>query len=194
MGSRITGMVVLVALAALVGGRGPEPRVSEPPLETAPVRTPRPPVVGGGSVEVAPLEGAGVAPRDLPTPRAEASAVVTQQALTATVTSKTVIDAVPATPPPSARLPPVAGTENEALARAAIASAFPPSEQATAYRVASCETGGTFDPTKVGKAGEQGIFQVMAVYHGAVPAGIEGQARQAASLVERHGWSPWSCY
>lgn len=199
----LTGAVALaIAIeVATVGGRGPEPRVDELPSETAPARTPRPPVVGGGSVEAAPFEEAGVAPRDLITPRAEASAVVTSQALTATVTAYLAIDPAPATPaaPTSeptavAGLPPPPASSYEALARAAIASAFPPSEQATAYRVAWCETHGTFDPTSVGKAGEQGIFQVMAVYHGPVPADIEGQARQAAGIVAAHGWSPWSCY
>lgn len=207
-GIALSAVIVLVA----VGGRGPEPRVSEPLSETAPALTPRPPVVGSG-VEVAPLEGARVTPRLDVTPRAEASAVVTQQALTAVATT-TAVDAVPATPPPTARLPPpfvkpaeptpVISKESasqlnqgvyEAEAIAAIAAAFPASEQATAYRVSRCETGGTFWPWAAEPGGHHfGIFQVDPSIWGAVPADIEGQARQAAGIVAAHGWSPWSCY
>lgn len=199
-----------VIVLATVGGRGPEPRVSEPLSETAPALTPRPPVVGGG-VEVAPLEGTGVTPRLVMTPRAESSAVVTQLVLTATVTSTTVVDAVPATPPATARLPPpvaspeaplpsavlgqTGGSSYEAEAIAAIAAAFPASEQAKAYRVSSCETGGTFWPWAAEPGGHHfGIFQVDPSIWGPVPADIEGQARQAAGIVAAHGWSPWSCY
>ena len=78
---------------------------------------------------------------------------------------------------------------------AAIAAAFPASEQATAYRVSRCETGGTFWPWAAEPGGHHfGIFQVDPSIWGAVPADIEGQARQAAGIVAAHGWSPWSCY
>jgi hypothetical protein len=73
----------------------------------------------------------------------------------------------------------------------AIEAAFPPSEVETAYRVAMCESGG--DPTEVGAAGEEGAFQVLAVFHGEVPADIYGQAEQAAGIVAEQGWGPWSC-
>jgi hypothetical protein len=73
----------------------------------------------------------------------------------------------------------------------AIVAAFPPSEVETAYRVAMCESGG--DPTEVGAAGEEGAFQVLAVFHGEVPADIYGQAEQAAGIVAEQGWGPWSC-
>ncbi|MGE0133745.1 MAG: hypothetical protein AB7L91_06370 [Dehalococcoidia bacterium] len=183
-------------LVIVVGGResssSGELAIATASSTAAPARPPRPPAVGGGSVEATPFEEAEVAPRNGSTPRAEASAVATQ-ALTATVTVVTTVDPAPATPPapPSPRSE-VGGYEAQALA--AIEAYFPASERATAYRVASCETGGTFDPTVVGKAGERGIFQVMAVYHGAVPGDIEGQTEQAASIVARQGWSPWSCY
>ncbi|MGE0227779.1 MAG: hypothetical protein AB7I38_11070 [Dehalococcoidia bacterium] len=189
-------LAVILSAAGVVGGResssSGEPAIATPTSTTAPARTPRPPAVGGGSVEATPFEEVEVHLGVRPTPRAEASTVATQ-ALTATVTVVTTVDAAPATPMVTiAPRSEVGG--NEAQALAAIEAHFPASEQATAYRVASCETGGTFDPTKVGKAGEQGIFQVMAVYHGPVPGDIDGQARQAAGIVAAHGWLPWSCY
>lgn len=198
--------VFTAAVGIAVGGResssSGELAIATASSTAAPARTPRPPAVGGGSVEATPFEEAEVAPRLDETPRAEASAVATQ-ALTATVTVVTTVDPAPATPQasftveakPATRPPEVSGSEGyEAQAVAAIEAYFPASERATAYRVASCETGGTFDPTKVGKAGERGIFQVMAVFHGAVPGDIEGQTEQAAGIVARQGWSPWSCY
>lgn len=75
---------------------------------------------------------------------------------------------------------------------AAIEAAFPPSEWATAYRVAMCESGGDPDaPT--GAAGEEGAFQVIPRYHGTVPSDLLGQAQQAAEIVAEAGWSPWTC-
>lgn len=200
-------MTALTAALIAVGGRGSSPSggYSHPATahsETAPARTPRPPLVGGGTDgvgELADPPSSGVIPDDGASARAGSSPApvsTVTQALTATAPAYTVIDAVPATPAATARLPPpaTAGTANEAEARAWIAVYFPASEQATAVRVASCETGGTFDPTKVGRAGEQGIFQVMARFWGTVPADIEGQVRQAAGIVAGHGWTPWSCY
>lgn len=76
--------------------------------------------------------------------------------------------------------------------QAAIEAAFPPHHWATAYRVAMCESGG--NPGAVGAAGEQGAFQVLARYHGPVPADLYGQAAQAARIVAAHGWGPRSCH
>lgn len=73
----------------------------------------------------------------------------------------------------------------------AIEAAFPPSEQATAYRVAMCESSG--DPGAVGRVGEQGAFQVRPEFHGPVPDDLYGQAFQAAAIVAEQGWRPWSC-
>ena len=65
--------------------------------------------------------------------------------------------------------------------------------QAAAMSVAECETGGTFNPGLIGAHGEQGVYQVLAVYHGSVPSDITGQVAQAAGIVAREGWQPWSC-
>ena len=74
----------------------------------------------------------------------------------------------------------------------AVVAAFPPSEQATAYRVAMCESRG--DPDVVGRFGELGAWQVRPEFHGAVPADLYGQAFQAAAIVAEQGsWSAWSC-
>lgn len=73
-----------------------------------------------------------------------------------------------------------------------IQATFPAYEWETAYRVAMCESGG--NPGAVGAAGEQGAFQVLARYHGPVPADLYGQAAQAAQIVAAHGWGPWSCH
>ena len=68
-----------------------------------------------------------------------------------------------------------------------------PGQEAMAYRVASCETGGTFNPGAVGLAGEQGIYQIRSEFWGSVPPDIAGQTAMAASIVARYGWSPWAC-
>jgi hypothetical protein len=73
----------------------------------------------------------------------------------------------------------------------AVMAAFPPSEQATAYRVAMCESGGNTEA--VGRSGEEGVFQVIASIWGDVPSDLYGQAAQAAGIVSVHGWEPWSC-
>ena len=74
----------------------------------------------------------------------------------------------------------------------AVVAAFPPSEQATAYRVAMCESRG--DPDVVGRFGELGAWQVRPEFHGAVPADLYGQSQQASRIVSEHGWTIWSCY
>jgi hypothetical protein len=73
----------------------------------------------------------------------------------------------------------------------AVMAAFPPSEQATAYRVAMCESSGNTEA--VGRSGEEGVFQVIASIWGDVPSDLYGQAAQAAGIVSVHGWEPWSC-
>ena len=84
-----------------------------------------------------------------------------------------------------------AATEDEVLA--AVQAYFPASEWGRAMSVAECETGGTFNPGLIGAHGEQGVYQVLAVYHGSVPSDITGQVAQAAGIVAREGWQPWSC-
>ena len=81
----------------------------------------------------------------------------------------------------------------EAEVWAAIMLYFPSAQWAMAMRVARCESGGTFDPAIVGKAGERGIYQIRPEFWGSVPPDIEGQTAQAASIVARHSWAPWSC-
>jgi hypothetical protein len=60
-----------------------------------------------------------------------------------------------------------------------------------ALQVASCES--RLDPRAAGQYGEQGIFQVLASLWGPVPADPLGQALQAYSIWQEHGWQPWSC-
>jgi hypothetical protein len=73
----------------------------------------------------------------------------------------------------------------------AIEAAFPPSEQATAYRVAMCESSGNTEA--VGRSGEKGAWQILEVFHGAVPEGIYAQAVHAAQVLAINGWGIWSC-
>jgi hypothetical protein len=74
----------------------------------------------------------------------------------------------------------------------AVMAAFPPSEQATAYRVAMCESGGNTEA--VGRSGEKGAWQILEVYHGAVPEGLYAQAVHAAQVLAINGWGIWSCF
>ena len=68
--------------------------------------------------------------------------------------------------------------------------AFRPEHRYLMARIAWCES--RFDPAVVGAVGEQGIFQVRAIYWGPVPSDMLGQAEQAARIVEVHGTWPWS--
>jgi hypothetical protein len=74
----------------------------------------------------------------------------------------------------------------------AIEAAFPPSEQATAYRVAMCESSGNTEA--VGRSGEKGAWQILEVFHGAVPEGLYAQAVHAAQVLANNSWSIWSCF
>lgn len=67
-----------------------------------------------------------------------------------------------------------------------------------AIRVARCETGGTFDPRAVGRAGERGIFQIHPVHFGwAQPRRLFDPVwnSRVAYRLSRGGrdWRPWSC-
>lgn len=57
-------------------------------------------------------------------------------------------------------------------------------------RTGWCES--HFDAAAVGAAGEEGAWQVLARYHGTVPATLDAQATQAARIVTEHGTWPWS--
>ena len=81
----------------------------------------------------------------------------------------------------------------EAQVRASIQRWFPAEQWSKASSVAACETGGTYNVNAVGAAGEIGIYQVNPYVWGAVPADIDGQVKQAAGIVARYGWGPWSC-
>lgn len=59
-------------------------------------------------------------------------------------------------------------------------------------RITACETGGTWDTTLRGAAGEEGVAQVIARYWGAVPADLRGQMEQADGIYTEHGDWPWS--
>lgn len=75
----------------------------------------------------------------------------------------------------------------------AIADAFPESEEWTATRVMMCESGGDPSLAIIDANGEWsiGAFMVQPRWHGAVPRDIAGQAKQAAAIVARYGWTPW---
>jgi len=197
---RIAAMVIAALVTVpvvMVGERAPSPspsgstHVGKLPVEgvvlpadseAAPAR----PLVDGSGEDVVLLEEIQAMPV-LAAPPAEPASTVTQSALTATVTAPVVVAPVPATAPA-----PQTDTSYEAEARYWIGVYFP-GQEGKAYRVASCETGGTFHPGAVGRAGEQGIFQVIARYHGPVPGSIQGQAEQASGIVAKSGWGPWSC-
>lgn len=68
--------------------------------------------------------------------------------------------------------------------------AFPMDQQYIAARTLICESGG--NPRAVGAAGEQGAYQVIARFHGPVPDTLEAQAEQAARIVARESWRPWT--
>lgn len=77
-----------------------------------------------------------------------------------------------------------------------------------ALRIASCETGGTFDPRSRGKAGERGWFQIHPIHFGTVIRSSVGAIRvdrdrlydpayntRVAYVLSNGGrdWRPWSC-
>lgn len=77
-----------------------------------------------------------------------------------------------------------------------------------AVRIASCETGGTFDPRARGAAGERGWFQIHPVHFGRTLRSSVGSVRvdaarlydpaynvRVAYVLSNGGrdWQPWSC-
>ena len=188
MRSDIKRAVIVAVLASglvtAVGCRAGEttdggPRIGGPSSSPVAV-TPRPPTVGGGTAPDGPLE-----------PQPEPATVQATSALTAS-------------PEPTARLPPLqeptavgaAGAggvgDLEAQVRAAVERYFPPAQWTKAMRVAWCES--RYQPWAVEPGGAHvGVYQLDPSLHGAVPADIEGQVRQAADLWRRAGWGPWQC-
>lgn len=82
-------------------------------------------------------------------------------------------------------------------ARAVIRAVFGDRASA-ALRVASCETGGTFDSRALGSAGERGLFQVHPVHFGRLDESRLFEPLYNARFAFRlsHGgtdWSAWSC-
>jgi hypothetical protein len=67
-----------------------------------------------------------------------------------------------------------------------------------ALRVVSCETGGTFDPRAVGRAGERGLFQIHPVHFGSLDERRLFEPlynSRFAFRLSRGGrdWSHWAC-
>lgn len=59
-------------------------------------------------------------------------------------------------------------------------------------RITACESGGTWDTTLRGAAGEVGVAQVIPAYWGPVPSDLRGQFEQADRIYTEHGDWPWS--
>jgi len=59
-------------------------------------------------------------------------------------------------------------------------------------RITACESGGTWDTTLIGAAGEVGVAQVIPRFWGAVPADLRGQFEQADRIYTEHGDWPWT--
>jgi len=69
---------------------------------------------------------------------------------------------------------------------------------AVAWRVAGCETGGTYDPHALGGEGERGLFQIHPIHFGWLNERRlwePGYNARIAWRLSRHGtdWGPWSC-
>ena len=194
---------ILVVMVLLVGCRDAQPRHGPEAAMTSealPARAPVPPSVGQGGGETP-----GVVAGEHGTP---AITVVVTSAMAA-VTSASESDKSAASPTPASvghagSDPALSTTPTSAQAAdgqysaeaevwAAIQAYFPISDWAAAMSVAGCETGGTYNPGLIGAHGEQGIYQVRAIYHGVVPADITGQVAQASGIVARYGWEPWTC-
>ena len=162
------------------------PRIGAPTSSQVAV-TPQPPSVGGGTVEVTQALEAVATPTEEPT-----AIPFTATAKPTPVARLPPVIVTPEAPtPPAAPLePPAGGVSLDAQVWAAVERYFPASEWATAMRVAWCES--RYQPWATN--GEHtGVFQVTARFHGAVPSDIDGQVRQAAGIVSREGWGPWSC-
>lgn len=193
----------LVAYAVAQGGcRAGEttdggPRIGGPSPTPLAV-TPQPPRVGGGTVEV--VQALEAAPTATEEPTAIAftpTATVTPVARlpppeAARVESPDTADPSRARVAPDTTTGTTPGDSLEGDVRAAVERYFPPSEWATAMRIAKCESG--YQPWAVEPGGAHfGVFQVDPSLHGAVPSDADGQVRQAADLWSREGWGPWQC-
>lgn len=80
----------------------------------------------------------------------------------------------------------------EAQVRASVERWFPASEEATAMRVAYCESRDEPWAAEPGGA-HHGVFQVADSIWGAVPSDVDSQVRQAAVVWRAGGWGMWSC-
>lgn len=65
-------------------------------------------------------------------------------------------------------------------------------------RVVKCETGGTYNPRSLGRAGERGLFQIHPVHFSSLDPGRLFERAYNARVAFRlsHGgtdWSPWTC-
>lgn len=81
-------------------------------------------------------------------------------------------------------------------------SRYWPGNDAKAIRVASCETGGTFNPRATGKAAERGLMQIHPIHRDRIRAAgftwdemyqIDANLRFAWLLFKERGWGPWTC-
>ena len=200
-------LAILAVLVLLVGCRSEDSRASARAGFSSPstARTPAPPSVGQGGGETP--EGRSGESTATPAITVVTSALEAEtpalesddRAREAERLTVRATGTAGSTPAPSA-IPTQASDQlgqlpepNEAEVWAAIQRHWPVSEWETALRVATCESGGTFNPAIVGAHGEQGIWQIRAIYHGTVPADIAGQASQAAGIWAKWSWAPWSC-
>lgn len=161
--------------------------------------TPRPPAVGQGiGAERASLAGEHETPatmvaeemsdgrQSIQTPAPAATIVASSQPV---VVAPTLQSATP-TVVVSSLAPPTGSLEEQV--RGAVEAYFPPSEWATAMRIAWCES--RYQPWAAEPGGNHfGVFQVDPSLWGAVPADIDGQVRQAAAVWLVGGWAMWSC-
>lgn len=195
-------LAILAGLVLLIGCREAQPRSAYPmtsaelparssvllPVDGGSGETPG--VVAGehGTPAITVVTSARVAVTSAPESDNRARIAQGQSAATPTVDPVASRDDAGSSPAPSSTY-----ATAEAEVWAAVQAYFQASEWEQAMRVARCESGGTYEAAIIGAHGEQGIYQVRAVYHGAVPPDIAGQVAQAAGIVARHGWGPWSC-
>lgn len=86
---------------------------------------------------------------------------------------------------------------SRATVKATICEVFGP-RCAPALRVAYCETGGTFYPRALGRAGERGLFQIHPIHFGwldETKLWLPGYNSLIAYRLSRGGrdWSAWTC-
>jgi hypothetical protein len=91
-----------------------------------------------------------------------------------------------------------AASSHRAASVAAIRLVFPAATENAAVRVAGCETGWTFNPRAVGRAGERGLFQIHPVHFSwAQPWRLFDPVWNArvAYRLSRGGtsWRAWTC-